>query len=128
MTRGANGCWTLRIEYSTNHYQEWDECPTKDALQETGGRTFQSFDSVAAKISDLNEFRRIPPGDTIRVKAQPDQQWRVSCDGRSTTRHHRNVGRHRHVRRTELGHDRQHARSRVPLPARAHAVREPDRH
>lgn len=86
VTRGAKDCWTLRVEYSTNHYQEWDECPTKDALQETGGRTYQSFDFVAAHISDLNEFKCTPRGDTIRVKAQPGQRWRVSCDGHSTSR------------------------------------------
>ena len=33
----ANGCWSFRIDYSTNHGQTWTYCARPTGLVETGG-------------------------------------------------------------------------------------------
>lgn len=82
----ANGCWTFRIEYSTHHRQDWDYCPHGTTLQETGGRTFQSFSFVAATLEDLEVFTCDPPVDAIRLEARPGEHWRQACEGHSPSR------------------------------------------
>lgn len=81
--RAADGCWTFRIDYSTNHRQWTDYCPGGRVLEETGGRTFQSFDFVVSTIEDRNVFVCTPPGEAIRVDAEPGSTWNQSCVGRS---------------------------------------------
>ena len=81
-----DGCWVLRIEYSTNHWQELTACPTETELLEDGGRTFQSFDFVAFTVGDTNVFTCEPRGVMIRIDAQPGDRWSQSCDGRSEQR------------------------------------------
>jgi len=83
LTTGADGCWTLRIDYSTNHWQEEDYCPSGNRLLDEGGRGYQSFDFGAAKIGDTTVFTCDPPGEVIRVDARPGESWPQSCEGRS---------------------------------------------
>lgn len=86
VTRGDDSCWTWRIDYSTNHYQEVHYCPEGRVLQEVSGITYQSFDFVAFSVGDLNEFTCEPRADTIRVDAEPGDTWDQSCDGKSKDR------------------------------------------
>lgn len=83
VTRGDDGCWTFRIDYSTNHRQWTDYCPRGRVLEEDGGRTFQSFDFVVSTIEDRNVFVCDPPGEAIRVDADSGSSWSQSCVGRS---------------------------------------------
>lgn len=78
-----SGCWTLRIAYSSHHWQEWDFCPNETQLEETGGRTFQSFDFVAFTESVNVELTCSPPGVTIDTEAEPGDSWEQSCSGAS---------------------------------------------
>ncbi|GIU88187.1 MAG: hypothetical protein KatS3mg009_2702 [Acidimicrobiia bacterium] len=77
----AAGCFTLRIDYSTHHWQEWDLCPRGARLEETGGRTFQRFDFVAFEESVLVELTCSPPGVTIDTTAEPGDSWTQTCRG-----------------------------------------------
>lgn len=86
-----DGCWRLRIAYNSNHWQAWDHCVRRVGLIERAGRTFQSFDFVAARVSDLTEFRCVPPVVTIRLEADPGSAWPARCAGRSPTRGSRTV-------------------------------------
>lgn len=86
VTRADDGCWTFRIDYSTNHRQWTDYCPRGRVLEEDGGRTFQSFDFVVSTIDDRNVFVCDPPGEAIRVDAEPGSSWPQSCVGRSPAR------------------------------------------
>lgn len=86
VTRDDDGCWTFRIDYSTNHRQWTDYCPRGRVLEEEGGRTFQSFDFVVSTIEDRNVFVCDPPGEAIRVDADPGSSWPQSCVGRSADR------------------------------------------
>lgn len=86
VTHSRHGCWTFRIDYSTNHRQWTDYCPRGRVLEEDGGRTFQSFDFVVSTIDDRNVFICDPPGEAIRVDAEPGSAWPQSCVGRSAER------------------------------------------
>ena len=76
-----SGCWTLHIAYSSHHWQEWDLCPNGTRLEETGGRTFQSFDFVAFTESVTVELTCSPPGVAIDTEARPGDSWEQSCSG-----------------------------------------------
>ena len=86
VTEDAGDCWTLRLDYSTNHWQEERYCPSGDVLLNVGGRGYQSFDFGAAKIGDTTVFICDPPSQAIRIAAEPGESWTRSCDGRSEGR------------------------------------------
>lgn len=86
VTREPNDCWSIRIDFNTNHWQEKRYCPSEDLLLDVGGRSYQSFDLVATTIGDTTEFTCDPPGEVIRVNAEPGESWNLSCDGRSESR------------------------------------------
>ena len=86
VTHGEEGCWAFKIEYSTNHWQEWTYCLADDGLQEDGGRSFQSFDFVAFTVDDLQVFTCEPRGDTLRLDADAGDSFEQSCDGASEER------------------------------------------
>jgi hypothetical protein len=80
------GCWTFRVDYSSNHWQSTRFCRSGRVLTETSDTTHQSFDFVAMKVSDTNTTRCRPPIDRVRVAAEPGEQWHASCTGRSESR------------------------------------------
>jgi hypothetical protein len=81
-----DGCWRLRVDFSTNHWQDWHYCPDGPVLREAGGTTSQRFDFVAFTADDVNVFTCEPPNDVVRVDAAPGESWPQRCDGRSTSR------------------------------------------
>ena len=86
VTRQADDCWSLRIDFSNNHWQEKRYCSSENLLLDVGGRVHQSFDLVATTIGDTTDFTCDPPAEVIRVDAEPGDSWDVSCDGRSEVR------------------------------------------
>jgi hypothetical protein len=44
VTHHSNGCWRLRLDYSSNHYRRWDFCVRKGVLVEVGNRVRQRCD------------------------------------------------------------------------------------
>jgi hypothetical protein len=79
-------CWRLRVDFSTNHWQDWRYCPDRGVLREAGGTTSQRFDFVAFTADDVNVFTCEPPNDVVRGDAEPGDSWAQRCEGRSTTR------------------------------------------
>ncbi|MEZ5169807.1 MAG: hypothetical protein R3A49_03570 [Acidimicrobiia bacterium] len=86
VTRETDGCWSFRIDFSTNHWQVKKYCPSGDQLLDLGGPLHQSFDLVAAHVGDTTEFTCDPPIQVIRVNAEPGESWDASCDGGSEGR------------------------------------------
>jgi hypothetical protein len=86
VTHRANGCWSLRIDYSTNHWQEKRYCPDQGTLLEVGGTVSQKFDFVAFAVTDTSLFSCDPPSAAIRLDAQSGDQWPASCTGKSAER------------------------------------------
>ena len=48
----ANGCWTFRIDYSSQHWQTWNYCPRGGGLVELGGQTFERWAGKTGRIAD----------------------------------------------------------------------------
>jgi hypothetical protein len=86
VTTTAPGCWTFRVEYSTNHVQEVFHCARGRVLEETGGRTEQRFDFGAFAVDDTQDFTCRPPSQSIRVEARRGDSWPQSCTGHSVER------------------------------------------
>lgn len=82
VTHRAKGCWTFRIDYSTNHWQSWDYCPTDGGLDEVGGTSFQRWDFGAFANETTSTFECDSP--TIRADQQPGDTWTQTCTGTST--------------------------------------------
>jgi hypothetical protein len=86
VTRDERGCWTLRIDLSTNHLQSATYCPAGRVLEEVAGSTRQTFDFVAASVTDVTEFTCDPPSTLLRLDARVGESWRSACAGRSPER------------------------------------------
>ena len=80
----ADGCWTFRIDYSTNHWQDWSYCARDGRLVEKGGRTFQRWDFVVSTIENTSEFVCDPPSLVMASDAVPGETSQESCDGTNT--------------------------------------------
>jgi len=86
VTHEANGCWSLRIDYSTNHWQDQRYCTDAQSLLDVGGTVFQKFDFVTFAVTDTSVFTCDPPSAVIRLDAQPGDHWPASCTGKSSDR------------------------------------------
>jgi hypothetical protein len=75
-----DGCWSLRIDYSSNHWQSWRYCPNGDDLTETGGETWQRWMIGTTAITNLSTFR-CDESVTVAADPAPDQEWPQRCVG-----------------------------------------------
>jgi len=82
VTHRADGCWTFRLDFSTNHWQEWVYCPKDGGLTEVGGKAFQRWDFGALVNTTTSTFTCKAP--TIKAHQRPGNEWRQSCRGVST--------------------------------------------
>lgn len=76
-------CWTLRIDFSTNHWSENRYCPSGGRLLSPGNLGYQGFDFGPTVIGETSEFTCDPPTEVIRVAAEPGDSWDAACDGTS---------------------------------------------
>ncbi|HET9729010.1 MAG TPA: hypothetical protein VFR41_06285 [Acidimicrobiia bacterium] len=81
VTHHANGCWTLRIDYSSNHWQTFDYCPRGQGLAETGGKTFERFDFVATKVDTIATITCKPEAPIVLAGLHAGQVWQQRCTG-----------------------------------------------
>lgn len=81
----GDGCWTFRIDYSTNHWQTWRFCARDGELVERGGRTFQRWDFVVSSIENVSTFVCAPPIFVLGTDMVPGETWPQSCTGKNTT-------------------------------------------
>ena len=84
VTHRDDGCWTFRIDYSSQHWQTWIYCPRHGGLVELGGQTFERWDFVFTKYDSTSTFTCDPPSVTIRAVPQPGDQWQQTCRGTSS--------------------------------------------
>ena len=80
----GGGCWRLRVDYNTNHWQSWDYCSVATGLTEKAGAFFQRLDLVAFTVDTSSSYVCDPPVDTIRTSQTPGDQWPQRCHGTST--------------------------------------------
>lgn len=74
------GCWSFRLDYSTNHWQTWDYCPKTDGLHERGGSTWQRWMVGATALTNLSSFT-CPSSIVVPAEREPGQRWKARCEG-----------------------------------------------
>jgi hypothetical protein len=83
ITHGSGSCWTLRVDYSSNHWQDWTYCPRNGGLDEQAGRTFQRWDIAVTSIDNRSSFvcrsRTLVPG------MQAGDSWTQTCIGNNSS-------------------------------------------
>ncbi len=84
VTHRSDGCWTFRIDYSSQHWQTWVYCPRDGGLVELGGQTFERWDFVFTKYDSTSSFTCAPASVAIRAGARPGDHWQQTCRGTST--------------------------------------------
>ncbi len=83
----ANGCWSFRIDYSTNHWQSWNYCDRPAGLAETGGLVWQRW--MIGPIAETNLSTLQCPVALLSIPATPSTTtvWPARCTGTSTQIH-----------------------------------------
>jgi len=83
----ANGCWSFRIDYSTNHWQSWTYCARPSGLVETGGLVFQRW--IIGPLTETNLSTLQCPSALMSVPATASatKAWPARCTGSSTQIH-----------------------------------------
>jgi hypothetical protein len=84
LTHLEGGCWRLRVDYNTNHWQSWDYCQTDGGLVEVAGEFFQRLDLVVATVDTTSGYTCDPPVDAIRDTQQAGDEWPHECRGSSS--------------------------------------------
>ncbi|MEI8000965.1 MAG: hypothetical protein WCI50_06400 [Actinomycetes bacterium] len=84
VTRRDDGCWTFRLDYSTNHWREWSYCTGGSTLVETGGREWQRWDFVAFAVDNLSVTACAPPALVLAADLQVGAVWSSECRGTNT--------------------------------------------
>lgn len=78
---GDDGCWTFRIDYSTNHWQSWDHCPEGDDVVEAGGQSWQRWMIGPTAITNLSDFTCDAGAMLAPADPAPDEEWNARCVG-----------------------------------------------
>lgn len=101
---GADGCWSFRLDYSTNHWREWRFCADADGLRQHGSTVFQRWDFVVSSVDNTTVMRCQPPAVVLEADMAPGDEWESTCRGESTAISGETVstGTHRFVGRETL--------------------------
>ena len=78
VTHRADGCWTLRIDYHSNHWQSWDYCTVDGRLEEQGGTTFQRWD-FGVFVNESTSTFACETAIAVRPDAEPGDEWSQTC-------------------------------------------------
>ena len=81
VTHRDDGCWTLRLDYSSNHWREWTFCVRNDQLTEVANQVFQRWDFVVSTIDNLATMTCSPPNVILVPDPTPGATWPASCSG-----------------------------------------------
>ncbi len=84
VTHRSDGCWTLRIDFSTQHWQTWNYCPRDGGLIETGGETWERWDFVVTSYDSTSTFTCDPASVVIRAGMRAGDAWEQRCRGTSS--------------------------------------------
>ncbi len=78
------GCWSFRIDYSTNHWQRWTYCTRRSGLVETGRLVWQRWMVGPLAETNLSTLQCSPASITIPLAPTVDKVWPARCTGTST--------------------------------------------
>lgn len=74
----GNDCWSIRFDYSNNHWQKWNYCPLGADLVETGGESWQRWMIGATAITNLTTAT-CDDAMVLPASRTPGQVWEASC-------------------------------------------------
>ncbi|HEY5108787.1 MAG TPA: hypothetical protein VII96_04180 [Acidimicrobiales bacterium] len=78
-------CWTLRLDYSTHHWQTWHYCLHGTDLWETGGQTWQLWPVGPLNFTNTTTFVCAAGTMAVPAQASPGQTWTSRCTGTNTS-------------------------------------------
>jgi hypothetical protein len=84
VTHEGDSCWTLRLDYSTHHWQTWAYCRHGDGLWQTGGEVWQLW--PIGPVNVTNKTSTTCAAGTIAVPAKwtVNETWPSRCTGASS--------------------------------------------
>jgi hypothetical protein len=78
-------CWTLRIDYSTHHWQTFDYCLHGADLWEAGGTTWQLWAVGPLDVTNTTTFTCAPGSMALPAQGVPGETWHSHCTGTNTS-------------------------------------------
>ena len=84
VTHQPRGCWTTRVDFNAEHWQEWTYCRVGDTMVETRGRSGQAWDLGVSSAENVSTFLCRPPNPVLVPEAEPGDEVEQSCSGRNT--------------------------------------------
>ena len=80
---GAAGCWRFRLDFSTNHWQDWTYCRHGNDVAERGGRSWQRWMIGPQAFTNLTTSRCDPGTMVVPTPRTSGQEWSERCAGTS---------------------------------------------
>lgn len=84
VTLSGSDCWTMRLDYSTHHWQSWDYCLSGDDLIETSGHVWMRWQVGPLDITNQTSLTCTPPLLVVPAHLTAGRTWPVACSGTST--------------------------------------------
>lgn len=84
VTLSGSGCWTLRIDYSTHHWQSWDYCRRGEQLLHTGGAMWSLWQVGPLNITNRTALTCSPAEVVVPASLSTGDSWPLGCTGTST--------------------------------------------
>ena len=84
VTHRSGGCWRLRLDYSSNHFQRWDFCVRDDTLVAVATAVWQRWDFGSFAIENNTSLTCDPPAVILEPRMTDGQKWPADCRGTST--------------------------------------------
>jgi hypothetical protein len=81
VTAQPDGCWVLRIDYNTHHWQDWSYCTADGRLTERGGSTFSRRTVGSLDIDNTSTFTCDPVVVVADASDADDAVRPRSCQG-----------------------------------------------
>jgi len=81
VTYGQQGCWTLRLDDSDDHWQSTTYCPHGSELLETARAGWYDWDFVVASIADTSTYTCRPAEVALPASLSPSPSYGFSCEG-----------------------------------------------
>ena len=84
VTSGPPGCWVLRVDFNTHHYQQWTYCSADGGVIERGGETFSRRTIATRHLDNVTTMTCDPPAVLFDAARRPGSVHTRRCTGSGT--------------------------------------------
>lgn len=81
VTHEGDDCWVFRLDYSTNHWQQWRYCWVGHDLVEAGGDSWQRWMIGPTAFTNAGVFECTADTVVIPADRRDGQSWSGTCTG-----------------------------------------------